>query len=280
MTNHWIDIGNADCVLIMGSNCAEHHPVSFKWVLRAKEKKGATLIHVDPTFSRTSARCDYHVPIRSGTDIAFLGGMVNYILQNKLYQEEYVKNYTNASFVVGKKFDFKDGVFSGYDPKTRKYDKSFWAFEKDDKGMIVSDPTLKNPRCVINLLKKHYSRYKVDLVSQVTGVSKENILKVYKQCIRFPALQRYRNIQIHRRIMSTGHSSHSRTLLHILSLFFITTLKRSAGSRAELSSSNDSSGLNFSDTMKKKWGDLRGMFPPNLDAYFEMRSAFIFMKPW
>ena len=181
MTNHWIDIGNADCVLIMGSNCAEHHPVSFKWVLRAKEKKGATLIHVDPKFSRTSARCDYHVPIRSGTDIAFLGGMVNYILQNKLYQEEYVKNYTNASFVVGKKFDFKDGVFSGFDPKTRKYDKSFWAFEKDDKGMIVSDPTLKNPRCVINLLKKHYSRYKVDLVSQVTGVSKENILKVYKQ---------------------------------------------------------------------------------------------------
>ncbi len=181
MTNHWIDIGNADCVLIMGSNCAEHHPVSFKWVLRAKEKKGAPLIHVDPKFSRTSARCDYHVPIRSGTDIAFLGGMVNYILQNKLYQEEYVKNYTNASFVVGKKFDFKDGVFSGFDPKTRKYDKSFWAFEKDDKGMVVSDPTLKNPRCVINLLKKHYSRYKVDLVSQVTGVSKENILKVYKQ---------------------------------------------------------------------------------------------------
>ena len=122
MTNHWIDIKNSNCVLIMGSNAAEHHPISMKWILRAKDN-GATLIHVDPKFSRTSARCDYHVPLRSGSDIAFLGGMINYILENKLYQKEYVLNYTNASVVVGKDYDFKDGLFSGYDPKTRRYDK-------------------------------------------------------------------------------------------------------------------------------------------------------------
>ena len=87
----------------MGSNAAEHHPISMKWILRAKDN-GATLIHVDPKFSRTSARCDYHVPLRSGSDIAFLGGMINYILENKLYQKEYVLNYTNASVVVGKDY--------------------------------------------------------------------------------------------------------------------------------------------------------------------------------
>lgn len=179
MTNHWIDIKNANCVLIMGSNCAEHHPVSFKWVMAAKDN-GATLIHVDPKFSRTSARCDFHVPLRSGSDVAFLGGMINYIIENKLYLEEYVHLYTNADFVVGKDYYFKDGVFSGLDPEKRRYDASTWAFEKDASGAIVTDPEWKNPRCVFNLLKEHYSRYTLDNVSSVTGVSKENILRVYK----------------------------------------------------------------------------------------------------
>ena len=179
MTNHWIDIKNANCVLIMGSNCAEHHPVSFKWVMAAKDN-GATLIHVDPKFSRTSARCDFHVPLRSGSDVAFLGGMINYIIENKLYLEEYVHLYTNADFVVGKDYYFKDGVFSGLDPEKRRYDASTWAFEKDASGAIVTDPEWKNPRCVFNRLKEHYSRYTLDNVSSVTGVSKENILRVYK----------------------------------------------------------------------------------------------------
>ncbi len=178
MTNHWIDIKNANVVLILGSNCAEHHPVSFKWVMAAKDN-GATLIHVDPKFSRTSARCDFHVPLRSGTDIAFLGGMINYIFEKKLYQEEYVREYTNAAFVVGKKFDFKDGVFSGLDPKTRRYDRTAWDFERDENGAPVMDPTWKNPRCVINVMKKHYSRYTLKNVSDVTGVSEENLLRVY-----------------------------------------------------------------------------------------------------
>ena len=116
MTNHWIDIKNADVVLIIGSNAAEHHPVSFKWIMRAKDN-GAALIHVDPKFSRTSARCDYHVPLRSGTDIAFLGGMVNYILESNSYFHDYVVNYTNASFIVGKGYDFKDGLSAAMTPR-------------------------------------------------------------------------------------------------------------------------------------------------------------------
>lgn len=180
MTNHWIDIKNADVVLIIGSNAAEHHPVSFKWIMRAKDN-GAALIHVDPKFSRTSARCDYHVPLRSGTDIAFLGGMVNYILESNSYFHDYVVNYTNASFIVGKGYDFKDGLFSGYDAKARKYDQSKWGFEKGPDGAQLRDATLKHERCVFNLMKKHYSRYTLKNVSDITGVSEENLLKVYKQ---------------------------------------------------------------------------------------------------
>ncbi len=180
MTNHWIDIKNADVVLIIGSNAAEHHPVSFKWIMRAKDN-GAALIHVDPKFSRTSARCDYHVPLRSGTDIAFLGGMVNYILESNSYFHDYVVNYTNASFIVGKGYDFKDGLFSGYDAKARKYDQSKWGFEKGPDGAPLRDATLKHERCVFNLMKKHYSRYTLKNVSDITGVSEESLLKVYKQ---------------------------------------------------------------------------------------------------
>ena len=180
MTNHWIDIKKADVVLIIGSKAAEHHPVSFKWIMRAKDN-GAALIHVDPKFSRTSARCDYHVPLRSGTDIAFLGGMVNYILESNSYFHDYVVNYTNASFIVGKGYDFKDGLFSGYDAKARKYDQSKWGFEKGPDGAPLRDATLKHERCVFNLMKKHYSRYTLKNVSDITGVSEENLLKVYKQ---------------------------------------------------------------------------------------------------
>ena len=154
MTNHWIDIKNSDAVLIIGSNAAEHHPVAFKWIMRAKDN-GAVLMHVDPKFSRTSARCDFHVPLRSGTDIPFLGGMVNYILEKKLYFKDYVENYTSAAFVVGRDFEFNDGLFSGYDPKTRKYDKSTWVMEKGPDGGPLIDRTCQHERCVINLMRKH-----------------------------------------------------------------------------------------------------------------------------
>ena len=179
MTNHYIDLKNSDCILIMGSNAAEHHPIAFKWIMRAKEK-GATIIHVDPRYTRTSARCDFHVPLRSGTDIAFLGGMINYILDNDKWFKDYVLNYTNASFIVGNDFYFKDGLFSGYDPKARKYNKDTWVLEKDGKGIPKRDMTLNDPRCVFQMMKEHYSRYTLDKVSSITGVSKEDLTKVYE----------------------------------------------------------------------------------------------------
>ncbi len=179
MTNHWIDIKNADVVLIMGSNAAEHHPICFKWVMEAKVN-GACIIHVDPKFSRTSARSDFHVPIRSGTDIAFLGGMINYILETESYFKDYVLNYTNASFIVGDNYSFNDGLFSGYDPHTRTYNRDTWAFAEGPDGGPVRDMTLSNERCVFNLLKKHYSRYTLDKVSETTGVPVDSLLRVYR----------------------------------------------------------------------------------------------------
>lgn len=179
MTNHWIDIQHSDVILIQGSNAAENHPISFKWVMKAKER-GATVIHVDPRFTRTSARSDIYVPIRPGTDVAFIGGMIKYALDNNIYFEEYVKNYTNASFLVNPKFSFKDGLFAGYDPQKRAYDKSTWTFQRDEKGLPKRDMSLKDPQCVLNVMHKHYKRYDLDKVSAITGTSKEDLMQVYK----------------------------------------------------------------------------------------------------
>src|SRR5512145_3310506 len=157
MTNHWIDIRNADVILIMGSNAAENHPISFRWVMAAKDR-GAKLIHVDPRFTKTSKMADVYAPLRSGSDIPFLGGMINYILEKDLVQKDYVRLYTNASFIVNKDFKMPgelDGVFSGYDAKARKYDKAAWAFDVGADGVIKKDPTFQNPMCVYQLLKKH-----------------------------------------------------------------------------------------------------------------------------
>ena len=179
MTNHWIDIRNSDCILIMGSNAAENHPISMKWVNAAMDK-GATLISVDPRFTRTSSKADIYAPLRSGTDIAFLGGMMNYILSKKKFHKEYAANYTNASFIVGSKYDFKDGLFSGFDPKKKAYDKSLWAFERDENGVPKRDLTLKDPRCVFQLMKKHYSRYDPKKVSAITGTPEKDLKKVWE----------------------------------------------------------------------------------------------------
>ncbi len=179
MTNHWNDLANSDCILIMGSNAAENHPISFKWAHRAQEK-GATLIHVDPRFTRTSSKCDIYAPLRVGSDIAFLGGLINYILKNKLYFADYVREYTNASLIVGEKFAFKDGLFSGFNPKTKSYDKSNWAFELDEKGVPKRDPSFNHPRCVMKLLEKHYERYSISKVIEATGTPEKDLLAVYK----------------------------------------------------------------------------------------------------
>jgi formate dehydrogenase major subunit len=182
MTNHWIDIRNSDVILIMGSNAAENHPVSFKWVSWAKDR-GATLIHVDPRFTRTSAQADIYAHLRSGTDIAFLGGMIKYILENDLYHKDYVRLYTNGPFILNPDFQLTaelEGVFSGYDPQTRTYDQSSWAFEEEADGVIRKDPDMTHPRCVLQLLKRHYSRYDLDTVSSITGTPKEKLIKIYR----------------------------------------------------------------------------------------------------
>ncbi len=184
MTNHWIDIKNSDCILIMGSNAAENHPISFKYVTQAMEK-GAKLINVDPRFTRTSSKADIYTALRSGTDIAFLGGMIKYILENNLYNHEYTAAYTNAPFIVGEAYGFKDGLFAGYTkneegPSAGSYDKSKWAFEMDANGVPKLDRTLKNKKTVFQLMKEHYSRYDLDTVSKVTGTPKEDLIEVYK----------------------------------------------------------------------------------------------------
>ena len=181
MTNHWIDIRNADVILIMGSNAAENHPISFKWVTEARER-GATLISVDPRFTRTSAKADIYAPLRSGTDIAFIGGMINYILTNELYHRDYVRLYTNGPFLVNRNFKMPgelDGVFSGYDPDKRKYDKKTWSFQTDENGVVIKDPAMSDPFCVLQLLKKDYSRYDLDTVSAITGTPRELLARVY-----------------------------------------------------------------------------------------------------
>jgi formate dehydrogenase major subunit len=183
MTNHWVDMRNTDCALIIGSNAAENHPMSFKWLTEAREKRGAKIIHVDPRFTRTSARADIYAPLRSGTDIAFIGGIINYILQNNLYFHDYVVNYTNAPCIIDDGFDCYDhgifqGLFTGYDKEKRKYDQSTWKYKTDAEGKPLKDLTLQHPHCVFQLLKKHYERYDVDTVCQVTGTPKDVFLKI------------------------------------------------------------------------------------------------------
>lgn len=182
MTNHWIDLKNADVILIMGANPAENHPLSFRWIMKAKDA-GAKVICVDPRFTRSAAKSDLYAALRSGTDIAFLGGMINYIIQNKAYFEEYVKQYTNASYLVNGDFKMPGdlaGLFSGYDPQKRSYDPKAWSFQKGADDSVRKDMTLQDPNCVFQLLKKHYSRYTPELVSRITGTPKEKLLEIYK----------------------------------------------------------------------------------------------------
>jgi formate dehydrogenase major subunit len=177
MTNHWVDIKNADVVLIMGGNAAEAHPCGFKWVIQAKAKRAAKLIVVDPRFTRSAAVADYYAPIRVGADIAFLGGMIHYLLENNKIAKDYVLNYTNASFLINPEYGFKDGIFTGYDEAKRSYAKGTWTYQMDE-GFAKVDTTLQDPNCVFQLMKKHFARYTPDLVSSVTGTPKDQFLKV------------------------------------------------------------------------------------------------------
>jgi formate dehydrogenase major subunit len=155
---------------------AECHPVGFRWPMEAK-RRGATIIHVDPRFTRTSAVADVHVPIRAGTDVAFLGGVVNYIIENERYFKDYVVAYTNAPAIVSKDFkdtDDLDGLFSGWDPDKGHYDPSSWQYEGPD----ARDESLQHPRCVFQIVKRHYSRYTPEVVEETCGVPQELFLRV------------------------------------------------------------------------------------------------------
>ena len=163
----------------MGANPAENHPISFKYVMQAKDN-GTRLICVDPRYTRTAAVADIYAPLRSGTDIAFQGGMIKYILDNNRYQRIYLANYTNAQFIVNEQYGFDDGLFAGFDPEEKRYDRTKWAFETDAEGVPKRDAQLRHNRCVFQLLKKHYARYDLKTVSKITGTSEENLLEVYK----------------------------------------------------------------------------------------------------
>lgn len=160
---------------------AECHPVGFRWVMKAKAR-GATIIHVDPRFTRTSAVADIHVPIRAGSDIAFLGGMIRYILENDRYFKEYVVNYTNAPAIVTEEFrdtEDLDGLFSGWNRDKAQYDSKTWAYQAND-----TDPTLQHPRCVFQILKRHYSRYTPEMVEDICGIPEPLFLKVAEALCR------------------------------------------------------------------------------------------------
>jgi formate dehydrogenase major subunit len=178
MTNLWVDIKNADVILAMGGNSAEAHPCGFKWVIEAKAHNRARLIVVDPRFTRTASVADIYAPIRTGTDIVFLGGVVNYLLAHDKVQHEYVENYTDLTFIVREDFSFKDGIYSGYDSAQRKYERSTWDYEMGPDGFVKTDPSLAHPRCVYQLMKQHYARYTPEMVTRVCGTPQDKFLQI------------------------------------------------------------------------------------------------------
>jgi len=207
MTNGWVDIKNADMMLVIGGNPAENHPCGFKWVIEAKRNRNAKLLVVDPRYTRTASVSDLFLQIRAGTDIAFLGGLIRYAIENNRVAKEYLLNYTNAAYIVqeGFKLPEDEGVFSGFDEKTQTYDKATWNYANGDAaGKPLPTPhvvpaaahpagtpppppalpekpaydlTLQNPRCVYQLLRAHYSRYTPEMVERITGIPKEQFLK-------------------------------------------------------------------------------------------------------
>ncbi len=215
-TTFQMDLANADCILIMGSNFAEAHPVGYRFVMRARER-GATIIHVDPRFTRTSASASRYAQIRAGTDIAFLGGLIRHVLHSERWQadpffREYVLHYTNAATLVSEEFrdvDELGGLFSGWDPEAQQYHSDSWQFEGEARrptampeeqasgesedalttealgprsgrtfGRPPQDTTLEHPRCVLQVLKRHFARYTPEMVEQITGVAAATVVDI------------------------------------------------------------------------------------------------------
>ena len=203
------DLANSDCVLVMGSNMAENHPIAFRFVLQAKAR-GATIIHADPRFTRTSAMADIYAPIRAGTDVAFLGGIIRHVLEHDLWFREWAIPYTNIATILGEEYrdaEEGDGLFSGWQEESRKYSPESWQYEGvtmpsalaesyvDTEGFCEAtkrlhegppprDPTLRHPRCVYQVMKRHFARYTPEMVERVTGCPREVFLKVCEALAR------------------------------------------------------------------------------------------------
>ncbi|HEX5069462.1 MAG TPA: molybdopterin-dependent oxidoreductase [Vicinamibacterales bacterium] len=174
MTNHWIDLQNCKTILVEGSNVAENHPMAFKWIRKAQEN-GARIIHVDPRYTRTSSAADIYARIRPGTDAAFQNTMINHIIVNRLYDEDYVLHHTNALYLSDEGFDFKDGVFSGFDADQHKYDTKTWGYQLDGKGKPRVARSLDDPHCVFSRLKTFVSRYTLEMGERITGIPADQI---------------------------------------------------------------------------------------------------------
>ncbi len=224
MTNHWVDIKNADLVLIMGGNAAEAHTCGFKWVQEAKATRKAKLVVVDPRFTRSAAVADYYAPLRAGSDIAFLGGVIHYLLTHDKIHHDYVKAYSNASFLIDEGYKFEDGLFSGYNSEKRSYDKATWKYQLDKDGYARVDETLQSPNCVFQLLKKHYSRYTPELVSKVTGTPKDAFLKVCEHIAETAAPNKAMTI-----LYALGWTQHSVGAQNIRTMAIIQTLLGNMG---------------------------------------------------
>ena len=192
MTNHWIDIANSDCVLIMGANPVENHPAAAGWIQEAKNR-GAKVICVDPRFTRSASKSDIYARMRSGTDLAFLGGMIKWVLDDmeanpQDYNMTYILEYTNASLLINPDFkgaDQLDGLFSGYkgaynegDNTKRSYDRATWQYQLNEKGVPKRDKTLQDPNCAFQILKRHFARYDADKVVSITGTDKQTFLEI------------------------------------------------------------------------------------------------------
>ncbi|UNC91497.1 molybdopterin-dependent oxidoreductase [Candidatus Contubernalis alkalaceticus] len=184
MTNHWIDYQHSDVTINIGGNTAENHPVSMKWIQRSLDN-GGKLIVVDPRFTRTAALADVYAPIRPGTNVAFLSGLINYAIVNNMYHEEYVKMYTNASSLIDPSFGYNDGLFTGSSAaanlgagQVAYTNKDSWAYQRDADGNILKDDTLEDENCVWQLFKEHYSRYDVKTVSEITGCPEDKFEEV------------------------------------------------------------------------------------------------------
>ncbi|AGA32668.1 Formate dehydrogenase O alpha subunit; selenocysteine-containing [Thioalkalivibrio nitratireducens DSM 14787] len=224
MTNHWVDIKNADLIIVMGGNAAEAHPCGFKWVTEAKANRGAKLIVVDPRFTRSAAVSDYYAPIRVGTDIAFLAGVINYLLTNDKIQHEYVRHYTNAPFIVKDEYQFEDGLFSGYDEDDRRYDRASWGYEMRDDGFARVDYSLRHPRCVFQLMKTHFSRYTPELVSRITGTPEDRFLHICEAIAEHSAPDKVMTI-----LYALGWTQHSKGSQNIRTMAMIQLLLGNIG---------------------------------------------------